>query len=95
MGSSLLHSFGQDQERLSSIAVLDKDGHLYTRSSAVAEILAQMDMPYPVLSVVFKSFPEPVRDALYSFVSRKRHMFGTENLTCRIPEEDEVSRFLL
>lgn len=95
MGLSLLHSFGQDQERLSSIAVLDKDGHLYTRSSAVVEIMARMDTPYALLSVMLKAVPAPVRDAMYSWVSRRRHAFGTENLLCRIPEDDEVSRFLL
>lgn len=95
MGLSLLHSFGQDQERLSSIAVLDKDGHLYTRSAAVVEIMARMNMPYPALSAALKAVPEPVRDMMYAWVSRRRHAFGTENLSCRIPEEDEVSRFLL
>ncbi|CAN0342909.1 unnamed protein product [Ectocarpus sp. 6 AP-2014] len=46
MGVSLLHSFGQDQERLSSIAILDKDGHLYTRSCALVHIMARMDFPF-------------------------------------------------
>lgn len=95
MGLSLLHSFGQDQERLSSIAVLNKDGHLFTRSSALVEIMSRMHAPYPVLSAVFNAVPESVRDEMYAWVSRRRHAFGTENLSCRIPEEDEVSRFLL
>ena len=95
MGLSLLHSFGQDQERLSSIAVLNKDGHLFTRSSALVEIMSRMNAPYPLLSAVFNAVPESVRDEMYAWVSRRRHAFGTENLSCRIPEEDEVSRFLL
>lgn len=95
MGLSLLHSFGQDAEKLSSIAVLDKDGHLYSQSTAVVEILSRMNMPYPALSVLLRAVPEPLRDAGYSWVSRRRHTFGTENMLCRIPEDDEVSRFLL
>lgn len=95
MGVSLLHSFGQDQESLSSIAVLDKDGHLHTRSDALVHIMARMDMPYPLAATVLKTVPVPLRDAAYGFVSRRRHIFGTESLSCRIPEEDEVERFLL
>lgn len=95
MGLSLLHSFGLDQDRLSSIAVLDKTGHLYTRSAAVVEIMSRMDLPYSALAVLVKAVPEPLRDSVYSWVSRRRHAFGTESLTCRIPEDDEVSRFLL
>lgn len=95
IGLSLLHSFGQDQERLSSIAVLDKHGHLYTRSCAIVHIMARMDMPFSAAAAVLKAVPRPVRDAAYGFVSRRRHMFGTESLACRIPEDDEVERFLL
>lgn len=95
MGQSLLHSFGQDQESLSSIAVLDKDGHLFTRSCALVNIMSRMDMPFAAAAVLLKAVPGPIRDAAYGFVSRRRHMFGTENLSCRIPEEDEVERFLL
>lgn len=95
MGLSLLHSFGQDQERLSSIAVLDKHGHLYTRSCAIVHIMARMDMPFPAAATALKAVPRPIRDAAYGFVSRRRHMFGTESMSCRIPEEDEVERFLL
>lgn len=95
MGLSLLHSFGQDQERLSSIAVLDKHGHLYTRSCAIVHIMARMDMPFPAAAAVLKAVPRPLRDAAYGFVSRRRHIFGTESLSCRIPEDDEVERFLL
>lgn len=95
MGLSLLHSFGQDAERLSSIAVLDKDGHLHTRSDAVVEILSRMQMPYPALGVVLGALPTPVRDAMYSWVSRRRHAFGTETQLCRVPEDEECKRFLL
>lgn len=95
MGLSLLHSFGQDQERLSSIAVLDKHGHLYTQSCAIVHIMARMDAPFPAAAAVLRAVPRPLRDALYGFVSRRRHIFGTESLSCRIPEEDEVERFVL
>eukprot|EP00752_Nemacystus_decipiens_P010523 g9371.t1 len=95
IGLSLLHSFGQDQERLSSIAVLDKHGHLYTRSCAIVHIMARMDTPFPAAAAVLKAVPRPIRDAAYGFVSRRRHMFGTESMACRIPEDDEVERFLL
>lgn len=95
MGQSLLASFGQDQGRLSSIAVLDKFGHLHTRSAAVIEILSRMNIPCPVLAVLVKAVPEPLRDSVYEWVSRNRHAFGTESQMCRIPEDDEASRFVL
>lgn len=95
MGLSLLHSFGQDQERLSSIAILDKHGHLYTQSCAIVHIMARMDAPFPAAAAVLQAVPRPLRDALYGFVSRRRHIFGTESLSCRIPEQDEVDRFIL
>lgn len=95
MGLSLLHSFGQDVERLSSIALLDKNGHLHTRSDAVIEIISRMQLPYPVVGMLLHAIPVSVRDAMYSWVSRRRHIFGTETQLCRIPEDDEVGRFLL
>lgn len=95
MGLSLLHSFGQDVERLSSIAVLDKAGHLHTKSDAVIAILLRMQMPYPILGVLLGALPIPLRDSMYSWVSVRRHVFGTETQLCRIPEDDEVGRFLM
>lgn len=95
MGLSLLHSFGLDQDRLSSIAVLDKDGHLHTKSCAVVEILSRMHAPYPIAGVLLKAVPRPIRDAAYCWVSRNRHAFGAEPDSCRIPEEDEASRFVI
>lgn len=94
MGHSLLSSFGQDQERLSSIALLDKTGHLFTHSDAIVAILSRMQMPYPLVGLALSCVPRPIRDSAYGWVSQHRRDFA-QDLTCRIPEDDELSRFVM
>lgn len=74
---------------------MDKSGHLFTHSDAVIQILLRMDAPYSALGYLLACVPLNIRDTVYAWVSDHRHEFLPENVVCRIPEDDEVSRFIM
>jgi predicted DCC family thiol-disulfide oxidoreductase YuxK len=52
IGLKLLKAFELEPETLSSIAVLQQNGRLLTRSDAVLEIASRMHEPYPLAAQV-------------------------------------------
>jgi predicted DCC family thiol-disulfide oxidoreductase YuxK len=95
-GMTLLEEYNQSPDSLDSIAVIVEPGRLLTRSDAVLEILRRMTGPWPALAFAINALPLPVREDLYTWVSANRHIFGIDDGdTCRIPEDDELSRFVL
>ncbi|KAG5182004.1 hypothetical protein JKP88DRAFT_165041, partial [Tribonema minus] len=92
-GLEILKLFGMEPGELRSIAVLQRSGKLLTQSAAVLEIARRMYQPFPALAEVCSAIPEPARDALYAWVSTQRGVFGHAD-SCRIPEDEEMARFL-
>ena len=68
----------------SDTVLLEEDGKLYERSTAVLRIASGLPFPWPLLGVFFL-IPRRIRDALYDWVARNRKKwFGTRS-TCYIP----------
>jgi predicted DCC family thiol-disulfide oxidoreductase YuxK len=73
--------------------VLIEEGRCYTRSTAALRIMRRLDGPWPALAVLLV-FPRPIRDGVYSFISKRRYdWFGKEEL-CRLPTPAERDRFI-
>lgn len=65
-----------------TIVLVEPDGRHYIKSDAVLRIAARLRQPFPQLAALARLFPVEFRDAVYEFVSARRHIFG-ENENCR------------
>lgn len=68
-------------------------GRMYDRSSAVLRIAKGLNGLWPVFGV-FLILPKPLRDAIYSWISRNRYRWFGKRDTCMIPDKDYSYRFL-
>jgi len=73
--------------------VLSYDGRFYYRSSGVLRAVALLGGMWRMVSVL-RVIPPPLRDAVYRFVASRRYRWFGQRDTCRIPSEEERTRFL-
>jgi predicted DCC family thiol-disulfide oxidoreductase YuxK len=70
-----------------------RHGNTFQSSSAVLRILQDLGYPWKIF-FVFILVPRFIRDAVYNFIAKSRYsLLGRRNV-CRIPNENERSRFL-
>ncbi len=81
-----------DQSEDWSIYFLDETG-LYSQSEAVIQILRRLGGFWGVLTVG-GVVPVALRDAIYRVVASNRYQILGKRETCRVPSEQERSRFL-
>lgn len=91
-GEELIKKLNYQSEPLSSI-IFVKNFKIYDRSSAILKILQTLGFPWNLFSIFFL-VPKPIRDFFYRLVSTNRYrLFGKKD-TCRLPTEEEKSRFI-
>ena len=88
-GQTGVQRFGRNEKLNSVIYVRDEE--VYKNSTAVLEILSDIGFP---LTTILKLIPLFVRDTLYLLIARNRYcIFGTRDV-CRLPTENEKTKFL-
>ncbi len=71
-----------------------QDGSIHERSTAILKCLVDIGGPMALLAQILFIFPLPLRNSLYRLVAKNRFkLFGRRN-TCRVPSEEERTRFL-
>ena len=83
---------GEDIESMRTIILL-KDDQIYTRSSAILEIVRHLRFPWPAL-YVFKIVPRFIRDWLYNLISKNRYQWFGIREVCRVPTPEERALFM-
>ena len=86
---------GMEYQRLYSVdtVILLKGNQAYVKSDAAVEIAKDLDCPWNFVQV-FKFIPRPVRDFIYSIISKNRYRwFGKKN-ECLLPDNTTRERFL-
>ena len=68
-----------------------KNNEVYHKSTAGLRITSELKFPYPLFKV-FLIVPKFIRDAIYSFVAKRRHKIG--NSFCVLPTEEESKLFI-
>ena len=82
----------KDRETFDSVILLE-NGKVYNKSTAALRIVKKLKGLWPLL-YLFIIVPPAIRDALYSFVARKRiHWFGRSE-TCFAPTPENKARFI-
>ncbi|CVK16591.1 Predicted thiol-disulfide oxidoreductase YuxK, DCC family [Apibacter mensalis] len=99
--SSLQSEFGQNflKERnlsstdFNSIILYEPGVAYYTKSTAILKIVQKLGFPYKILSV-FLLIPSPIRDSIYSLLSKNRyHLFGKKD-SCMVPTPENKKKFI-
>ncbi len=91
-GQKYLKRFGLHQSDFDTFIVV-KNNHYFNKSDAVFLIAEHLPLPYRLLKI-FKILPKKLRDWLYSFIAKNRFRIFGKKETCRMPERDEIARFL-
>lgn len=79
--------------KVTSKADTQKFGSLYSQSDAVIQICRRLGGIWS-LAVLGNGIPSLIRDAVYRLVARNRYRLFGRRETCRMPTEEERSRFL-
>ena len=91
-GQALLESFELPKDKLDTFVYL-RGEKIYLKSSAVLHVLKDLGGGWKLL-YVFIIVPKPLRDLVYTLVSKTRYnIFGKKD-QCMIPSKDISSRFL-
>lgn len=92
-GRKLLSERGVDPENVQSVYLVEADGRVSSKSTAVLRIARELGWPWR-LATVFRVVPRPVRDVVYDLVARSRYRLFGRRQTCRLPKPEERARFL-
>ena len=87
-----LEKFKIDNLKLESV-ILIEDEKMYSKSTAALMIAKELSGPVKILFPLIV-FPKFLRDFIYDLVARYRYKIFGKREICRIPTEEEKSKFL-
>ncbi|MCB0761007.1 MAG: DUF393 domain-containing protein [Flavobacteriales bacterium] len=91
-GESAQHYLTDEERNLDTI-VYFRQGHSYSRSTAILMILWDIGGIWKLSGVIF-IIPRFLRDACYNWIARHRYQWFGKHENCRIPTSSERARFL-
>ncbi len=68
-----------------------KNNIVYNKSSGGLQLTSELSFPFPLFKV-FYIIPKFIRDAVYSFIAKRRHTI--QNGFCVLPTEEEQELFI-
>ncbi len=69
-------------------------GNLYSESTAILNILKELNPRYRFLANVFLLVPNFIRNLVYKGISRNRYLLFGKKDTCRMPSPEERNQFI-
>lgn len=88
----LLIRHQQPADKFDSV-VLIEDGRVFEKSTAALRIARRLTFPWPLFFALVV-VPRAIRDAVYSFVVRRRYRWFGRSDACMLPTPDLQHRFL-
>ncbi len=82
-----------DREKMRTIVVWN-DGEILRESEAVLFLLHHLGGIWRLMAWLGRMVPRNFRDLTYRLVSRNRYRWFGQRSSCRMPSQDEKSRFL-
>ena len=92
IGRRLLGACGHPAQPGGTVLLLEK-GRCHERSTAALRVLRALRFPWPLLYGLIL-VPRALRDAVYDFVSRRRHRWFGRRERCLLPSPEHAERFL-
>lgn len=68
-----------------SSALVEADGQVHSRSTAVLFLLHSLGGPFRLAALLGKCIPRPLRDAAYDFIATRRHHYHRHSPNCPLP----------
>jgi len=87
-----LEKFKMDNLKLESVILIENE-KMYSKSTAALMIAIELSGPVKILFPLIV-FPKFLRDLIYNLVARYRYKIFGKREICRIPTEEEKSKFL-
>ena len=91
-GIEFQRKYGVDTLREGTVILL-KGNQVYVKSDAAVEIAKDLDGPWKFLHLL-KCIPKPVRDFLYSIISKNRYRWFGKKDECLLPNNNIKDRFI-
>lgn len=91
-GQELLDIYNLPKNDFDSFILISKD-NVFNKSTAVFEIVRNLNCPYKIF-LPLKLLPTFVTDFVYDLVAKNRYKLFGKRAICRIPTEEEKSKFL-
>ncbi len=89
-GQNLIKKYGIPNNMESVILI--EGNKYYTKSTAALRISKKLDGLWKMF-YIFNIVPKPIRDSVYNFIAKRRHLLGKKD-TCMIPKKEDLDRFL-
>ncbi|GAA3756313.1 thiol-disulfide oxidoreductase DCC family protein [Flavobacterium ginsengiterrae] len=93
LGKEICNYIGVDQTKIDSIILYNPGTAYYYKSSAAIEIAQDLGGIYN-LAVVFKIFPEKIRNYIYDYIAKNRYKWYGKKESCMIPTPELKAKFL-
>ena len=74
--------------------ILKENDEYFVKSKAVLRVLFQLGPGWNVFAVFASIIPTLIRDLIYQAVAKNRYQIWGKNDFCRIPSNDEKTRFI-
>lgn len=94
-GEAAFLTLNETERRELTTIILVKNRRHYKRSDAIVQVLLDLKTPWRWLGRALASIPRPIRDAAYRAVAKFRYRIWGERDTCRLPTNEERSRFIV
>jgi predicted DCC family thiol-disulfide oxidoreductase YuxK len=91
-GQRLLRAHGLPANRLDTFVMIE-GGRAYTQSTAGLRVVRRLGFPWS-LFYAFIIIPRPLRDAVYTWISRHRYGWFGQREVCMTPSDTDRARFL-
>ena len=91
-GIRLANKYSINKKDIDSV-ILIRDGKCFIKSEAALEI-AKVLTPFYKIFYYLKIIPRPVRDFIYDLIAKNRYAIFGKRESCRIPTEEEKSKFI-
>ncbi len=82
-----------DARQLESLVFYD-NGKVYSKSDAVFRLAQHLDGFWIRVFSLFRHLPRFLRNTVYNFIAINRYRISAPRKTCRIPNNQELSRFI-
>lgn len=70
-----------------------RDGIVLKKSDAALAVLVDLGGPWKIIQILF-ILPKTLRDCFYDIIARNRYRLFSKRDSCRVPTDQETSRFL-
>lgn len=91
-GQQILRDLQLSTEDFETFLLLER-GRVFSKSTAALRIARHLSGLWPLIYMCI-AIPRPLRDAVYSFIGRRRYKWMGKADACRVPAAGERERFV-